>query len=213
MIEYKNLSLAQQVYHMIEENILSGKYEIGKIISEKSLSAEMGVSRNLAADAMARLNREKLIKYTEDGAVVLGVTKEDLEDFFVIKRTIEVLASKMAAGRMSADGLKELKEILDRQEHYAQKSQVAKVIDLDTKFHDYIYMESGSPVFEGVLSTIHHKLKKYRLASLENENRIYESLKEHREIYNALCEGDAEKVEKLMLTHIENAYESMIGGK
>ena len=45
MIDYKSLSLANQVYQQIEKNILSGVYKAGEIISESKLSEELGVSR------------------------------------------------------------------------------------------------------------------------------------------------------------------------
>ena len=42
MIDYKSLSLANQVYQQIEKNILSGVYKAGEIISESKLSEELG---------------------------------------------------------------------------------------------------------------------------------------------------------------------------
>ena len=61
MIDYKNLSLANQVYDAIEQNILNGVYASGEIISESKLSEELGVSRTPVREAMARLENERLI--------------------------------------------------------------------------------------------------------------------------------------------------------
>ena len=47
MIEYKSVSLANQVFEKIEYNILSGNYKIGERISEKRLASELGVSRTI----------------------------------------------------------------------------------------------------------------------------------------------------------------------
>ena len=41
MIEYKSVSLANQVFEKIEYNILSGNYKIGERISEKRLASEL----------------------------------------------------------------------------------------------------------------------------------------------------------------------------
>ena len=46
MIEYKNVSLANQVYERLEYNILSGAYAPGEIISETRLSEELGSQQN-----------------------------------------------------------------------------------------------------------------------------------------------------------------------
>ena len=59
MIEYKTVSLADQVYDTLEYNILTGVYACGEIISETRLSEELGVSRTPIREAMSRLQHEK----------------------------------------------------------------------------------------------------------------------------------------------------------
>ena len=213
MIEYKNISLSSQVYDKIEEEILNGSFKAGETISEKKICQALGVSRTPVREAMARLSHENLIKDTQNGTIVVGVTKDDLRDLFEIKRTVEVIATGRTAENISQDGIKKLEEILEQQEFYAHKGNSEMVRDLDTSFHDLIYKESGSSVFQGILSPIHHKMRKYRKVSLEQENRIFESVKEHEAIFNAITEHDSEKVQKLMLAHIQQAYINMIGGE
>ena len=86
MIDYKTISLANQVYERIESNILNGVYEKGEIISESKLSEELGVSRTPIREALARLQNDLLIGDSPAGTVVLGITGKDVEDMFVVKR-------------------------------------------------------------------------------------------------------------------------------
>ena len=51
MIDYKVVSLANQVYERIEESILNGVYAPGEILSENKLSADLGVSRTPIREA------------------------------------------------------------------------------------------------------------------------------------------------------------------
>lgn len=208
MIEYKSVSLANQVFDTLEKNILNGTYASGEIISEKRLSEELGVSRTPIREAMTRLAHEKLIKDSPNGTVVIGISQKDLRDLFEVKMRIEVVATNRAVDNITPEGLKELKDILDQQEYYAQKGDTLKVRDLDTEFHDVIYKECGSIILEGILSPIHHKMMKYRQASLELEHRIMDSVAEHKAIYDAIVEKDCDKVDSLMLVHIEHAYHS-----
>ena len=53
--DYKSLSLANQVYDIIESKILNGVYPPGEILSESRLSDEMGVSRTPVREALAKL--------------------------------------------------------------------------------------------------------------------------------------------------------------
>ncbi len=210
MIEYKTVSLADQVYDTLEYNILTGVYACGEIISETRLSEELGVSRTPIREAMSRLYHEKLIKESPNGTVVVGVTEKDLKDLFEVKRRIEVIATRRAAENISPEGLKALKDNIDQQEFFAQKGDAIKVRDLDTEFHDIIYKECGSTTFESILSPIHHKMMKFRRISLEKSKRIMASVAEHKALYNAIAEKDGDKVDTLMLVHIDHAYNSIM---
>ena len=46
--------------------------------------------------------------------------------------------------------------------------------------------------------------------SLSNPERIENSIKEHREILNAILSGNADLSERLTFLHVENAMKSMI---
>lgn len=210
MIEYKNVSLADKVYDTLEYNILSGAYTAGEIISETRLSQELGVSRTPIREAMSRLFHERLIKESPSGTIVIGVTEKDVKDLFEVKRRVEVIATGRTAELISEEGLKALKENVEQQEFFAQKGDAIKVRDLDTAFHDIIYKECGSPTFESVLSPIHHKMMKYRRISLERSKRIIDSVAEHRGIYEAIAERDCDKVETLILFHIDHAFNNIM---
>ena len=210
MIEFRPVSLADQVYERLEACILNGTYEKGEILSEQRLSKELGVSRTPIREALSRLEYEKLIKETSTGNEVVGISLKDVNDLFEVKKRIEVLATMWCASNIDEDGLKELKDIVEQQEFYAQKEDAVKVRDLDTEFHDCIYNNCGSIVLQGILSPIHHKLMKYRQASLEIEHRIMDSVKEHKRIYESISEGKIGEVEGLILVHIEHAHHCII---
>lgn len=210
MIEYKSVSLSNQVFEKIEYDILSGKYKIGEIISEKRLSSELGVSRTPIREALGRLSEEGLVGDSPSGTVVLGITDEDVDDFYEVKRRIEILAVCRACKLIDEDGLRDLENIVEHQEFYAMKGDTEKIRDLDTDFHATLYKYCGSRVLEKILLPLHRKIIKYRSASLKgSKNRQLESIEEHREIYEALKEKDENKLERLMKNHIENAYISI----
>ncbi len=209
MLEYKSVSLANQVFEQLEVSILNGTYQKGEILSEQRLAGELGVSRTPIREAISRLTFEHLIKDTPQGNMVVGISERDVSDMFEVKRRIEVLATRWTALNISEKGLSELKDIVDQQEFFAQKNDAIKVRDLDTEFHDVIYKESGSAVMENILSPIHHKLMKFRRASLEIEHRIMDSVAEHREIYEAIKAGDEDALDVLVLSHIEHAYQNI----
>ena len=95
MLDYKTVSLANQVYARIESNILNGVYAKGEIISESKLSEELGVSRTPIREALTKLESDLLIGDSPAGTIVLGITENDVKDMFIVKRKLEVIATTM----------------------------------------------------------------------------------------------------------------------
>ena len=212
MIDYKRQPLANQVYETIERNILNGVYSKGAVISEMKLSEELGVSRTPIREAMTRLETERLIETTSTGTIVVGISDKDVKDMFQVKLHLDPLIMKMAATNISAHALEKLKENLEQQEFYNSKGNTEKLRDLDTEFHDIIYAESKSPILQHILTGIHHKLLKYRKASLDKSDRSDHSVEEHEAIYEALAARDEMRIELLVLQHINHSYDTIMKG-
>ncbi len=205
-LEHKSVSLADQVFEHIEKDILSGVYARGEIITESRLSAKLGVSRTPIREALRRLSQEHLIEESGKGAVVIGISEKDLEDIFLIRKKLESLAAALAADNRTPEQLAELKETLELQEFYVLKRDSDHVKTMDNKFHRILYKLTGSTVFYDTLVPLHKKIQKYRQASLQSNSRAESSLAEHRKIYEAIAEKNAEKAAETALDHIENAY-------
>ena len=213
MIDYKSMSLANQVFETIERNILNGIYPQGDVLSESRLSEELGVSRTPIREALTKLETEKLITTTPMGAVVLGITDKDVKDMFQVKLHLDPMALKMAAVNISEEALERLKDNVEQQDFYNAKGNMEKLRDLDTEFHDIIYSECKSPTLQNILTGIHHKLLKYRIASLKIEDRSDHSVDEHLAIYEALRSRDEMRAELVVLQHINHTYETIMKGK
>ena len=212
MIDYKNTSLANQVFALIEKNILTGVYPAGELITEPKLSTELGVSRTPVREALTRLEAERLIKQTPSGMLVLGISPKDVDEMYAVKKAIEPYATVLAIQHMREEELTSLKEIIEQQEFYVTKGNAEKIKDLDTEFHDVIYEASGSPTFASILSPLHHKLMKFRKVSLQFSDRSTQSVEEHKKIFAAIKAKDEESAKALMLEHINNAYINIKGG-
>ena len=211
MIAHKTVSLADQVFEQLENDILSGKYPRGEILTESRLSAELGVSRTPIREALRRLGQEHIIEESGKGSVVIGISEKDLEDIFLIRKNLETLAASLAAENRTPEQLKELREALEFQEFYLKKQNKDQIRQMDSRFHRVLYKLSGSTAFYDTLMPLHKKILKYRRASIESSSRAEASVEEHRKIFEAVEAGNAELAAKYTAEHIENAYKHIIG--
>lgn len=208
-MEHKTISLADQVFEHIENDILSGVYKRGDILTETHLSVELAVSRTPIREALRRLEQEHLIEETGKGAVVIGITEDDLLDIFLVRKNLEGLVCKMVAESHTKEQLDELRETVELQEYYVSKHDPDRIKLMDNKFHELIYKMSGRNIFYEILVPLHKKIQKYRKAAVTNKSRAEASVAEHKAILEAIENGDAKNAYKLSIKHIENAYDNM----
>ena len=186
MIEHKTISLADQVFDHLENDILSGKYQRGEILTESKLSAELGVSRTPIRETLRRLEQEHIIEESGKGSVVIGINEKDLEDIFMIRKSLECQVAALAAKNRTEEQLKQLREALEFQEFYLNKKDPDQIKLMDSRFHETLYKLSGSTAFYDTLVPLHKKIQKYRRASVTNSSRAEASVAEHRKIYEAI---------------------------
>ena len=210
MIEHKTVSLADQVFDHLENDILSGKYQRGEILTESKLSAELGVSRTPIREALRRLEQEHIIEESGKGSVVIGINEKDLEDIFMIRKSLECQVAALAAKNRTEEQLKQLREALEFQEFYLNKKDPDQIKLMDSRFHETLYKLSGSTAFYDTLVPLHKKIQKYRRASVANSSRAEASVAEHRKIYEAIEAKNTALAAKYASEHVENAYKHIM---
>ncbi len=201
----KSVSLADQVFDRLEQDILTGKYARGDILTEAQICEKLGVSRTPVRVALSRLEAEHITESSSRGTVVLGVTEQDAEDIYEIRRRVEVLAAAYCAKNIKPEQITVLNDILDYQELCAEKKNSEQVKALDSEFHTKLYEFSGSVVLYDTLVPLHRKIQKYRQKSVEAKSRAKASNAEHRSIVEAIASGDPARAEKAMLDHLMSA--------
>ncbi len=211
MKDFRNVTLADQVFERLESDIIQGVYPRGEVLTELRLVEQLDVSRTPIREALRRLEQEHLIADTGKGSVVLGITAEDMLDIMDIRCRIEGLASYYAARNITPEGLERLRHTMDLQEFYFERHDNEHLREMDDQFHDAICELSGHAVISDTLVPLHRRIRRYRKASIDDESRTAQVVSEHRAIFDAIAAGDADRASELTTEHTENAKKSMLG--
>ena len=206
----RNNSLAEQVFEKLENDIIQGTFARGELLTELKLVEQLGVSRTPIREALRRLEAERLIEDTGKGSRVLGITEDDLLDIMNIRERIEGLAAYYATVNMTPEGLKELTHIVDLQEFYFNKQDKERLRQVDDEFHDLICQLSRRSVIYDTLIPLLRKTRRYRRISMDDWSRTSNTMREHREMYEAIASGNADLAMELTTRHIANAKQHMI---
>jgi len=138
------------------------------------------------------------------------VVRKDFEDMCAIRLRIEGLAVRGFVENITEETLRELREAVELQEFYLNKSDPDHIRAQDSRFHELIYRYCGSTILHDTLAPLHNKVQKFRRISIEQGDRAELSVQEHRNIYNAIAARDADLAEKLMNEHIGNAMTTIM---
>jgi DNA-binding GntR family transcriptional regulator len=206
----KYASAGEYVFETLENEILSGVYHDGDILTEQRLCEKLGVSRTPVREAIFRLKQEHLVEEKTNGICVVGVTEQDLYDIYEMRKRIEGYATGRCAALITYPQLQELQEIVDLQEFYTSKGIADNIRDTDTRFHEMLYSYCGSRMLQATLTDLHRKVRKYRKLSVEDPNRARIAMHEHRNILDALSRHDSAEAEYLAVLHIENARKNIV---
>ncbi|MDD2221533.1 MAG: GntR family transcriptional regulator [Clostridia bacterium] len=203
--------LRLQVYEKLENDILSGRYRPDEALIEKNISKEMGVSRTPVREALRQLEQEGLVKSIPNkGVVVTRVEPQDIEDIYTIKKSIEGLAARLAAERITPEELRELEEVVDLSEFYADKNDIDRLVELDSRFHAIIFRASRNRPLMQTLQQFHVFVKRARSESLHRKGRFPQMVAEHRRIFLAIKAGNGDEAENQHKIHINNAMQSLM---
>lgn len=203
-------SLRSKIYNQLKNAILNGVYKPGESLIEMKVAKEMGVSRTPVREAIRQLELEGLVSSIPNkGVIVEGVTEQDVEDIYTIRKMIEGLAARWAAEKITDEQLKEMKDVIELMEFYTEKGELDKLSELDTQFHDIIFRACNSRPLESVLTNFHHFIQRARFVSIKADGRASVSLEEHANIYNALASHDPDAAEKAMVRHVDQARSNL----
>ena len=100
----------QQVIEILRSAIIMGSFEPGQRLIEARISMELGTSRGPVREALRQLENEGLVmSYPYRGAVVLGVSDEEVQEVLIpIRLTLERYSLARALERMTDDDIAEL---------------------------------------------------------------------------------------------------------
>ncbi|MBT2730093.1 GntR family transcriptional regulator [Bacillus sp. ISL-75] len=204
------LSIREHAYIYLKEMILEGELKAGDRLIERELAGKLGISRTPIREALFRLESQGFVKTVpRKGVVVSNISESEVIEVFTILASLEVLAVKLAAGRMDRETQLELDQKIE--ELMLLRDQAEENFNLEhIQMNRLINKASKSPKLFEILSGLIDYIHMAANMGYETPGRRKESLREHIDIMKALRDKEAEMAEYLMRIHIENSKKAYI---
>ncbi|KPZ07017.1 Transcriptional regulator GntR [Pseudomonas tremae] len=199
-------TLSENVFRRIQSAIVKGEIAPGSKISEPELARTYGISRGPLREAIHRLEGQRLVvRVPHVGARVVALSHAELIELYEIRESLEGMACRLAAERMTQDEIDELRGVLDTHERDAafQAGIGYYQQEGDFDFHYRIIQGSGNRTLSQMLcGELYQLVRMYRIQFSTTPNRPRQAFVEHHRILDAIAERDGELAELLMRRHI-----------
>ena len=203
------VSLADRAYHAIREMIVSLDLRPGAVIDERRLMEQLGIGRTPTREALRRLAQERLVEvYPRRGMFVTSVEIRDLASLAEVRSVLESWAARLAAERATDDDRDTVAALLDDLERHTELDQ-RELMALDERIHRQVYRCTHNPFLEASLEEYYVLALRIWYLALDQARELEQAVLDHREILEAIQDGDADRAERAMRLHVVEFEEAM----
>ena len=197
-------SLRELALEHLRESIVSGKLKMGQVLSERSISDELGVSKSPVREALAQLRDEGLVTIEpQKGARVFTLSDSEVAQICDFRLAIETAAFELALARNPEALAADMEEIVSKMEEAQLKGRNATYLALDTSFHELIFKHCGNTYLAASYSRYVGKIAALRthLSALPRHTEL--SFEEHKQLAQAVRAGTKKEIRRLLSEHID----------
>jgi DNA-binding GntR family transcriptional regulator len=196
-------SLSQQAYYLLRDRIVTLGLAPGTLVNERDLTEELGLGRTPVREALRRLADDGLVEvYPRRGIYVGPIDVGDLGAISEIRVELEGFVSRLAAQRATAADRTDIATLLADLDRIGGETDERRLIHLDQRIHRLIYRAARNPFLEAALDRYYVLALRLWFLALERMHQLEDAVDEHRELLQAIANGDADRAERMARTHV-----------
>ena len=198
-------SLADKAYHEIRGLIVSLELAPGAVIDERDLIERLGIGRTPVREGLRRLAHERLVEvYPRRGMFVTGVDVRQLARLSEVRAVLEPEAARLAAERATDEDRARFDALLTELD-----AGSSELMQLDERIHRAVYRAARNDLLEATLEQYYALALRIWMLALERTQDLEEAVEAHRDLLEAIRDGDGERAAQTMRDHVENFEQAM----
>ena len=212
MSDFKGvLTIKQQVYQIIKDDICNGVLKQGERINEGELSSQLNVSKSPIREALIQLVSDGLlIEKSNKGVYVKEFFEDDINYIYEYRVLLESYAIKQFNKNIKKDDLLFFKKCKESFEFYYDNNDLVGFSDEDKVFHQKIVDLCYNTLVIDNYKKSNMMINQFRSYALFKKYRFHESLVEHQKIIDNILCGNYDEAIKANVFHLENAKEGIV---
>ncbi|HKJ17951.1 MAG TPA: GntR family transcriptional regulator [Xanthomonadales bacterium] len=197
------MTLVDKTYAEIRQRILENEYHPGFQALEQEIAGELGVSRTPVREALIRLEHEGLVEMIpRRGFRVVPVVASDMKEIYEVLTSLECMATELLVRRGATDEeIAPMEEATDDMEHALENDDLEAWAAADERYHRCLIELCGNQRLINMAQTVRDQGHRARMVTLRMRPRPLASTQEHREVLEAIRNGDWKQARELHYEH------------
>jgi DNA-binding GntR family transcriptional regulator len=170
------------------------------------------VSRGPVREAFRALDQAGLVRVEKNrGVFVRQVSVDEADQIYEVRAALEGLIGKLAARRIEADELDQLRAVVKKMASYDTKLRKPEAyFALNVEFHDILARAARNAALLTHYRRVVNELDLYRRETISRSTEnIPTSTREHEAIVAAVARRDERLAEKLLTEHVLSSRERL----
>jgi DNA-binding GntR family transcriptional regulator len=187
----------------LRNSIIHGRLQPGERLVEDRIMAWLEATRGATREAFRQLEHEGLvISYPHRGAVVVGVTEDEVHGVLIpIRLVLEQFGFRMALEVGTTADHAELASYIWMMEQAAAAGDIDGIVQADVDFHEAVLHIAPQFHTIHIWQSIAPRIRAYFYRH-SRERDLDSVVEEHRVLLNALHDGDEERLLQTLHDHI-----------
>lgn len=198
----EKISQAHKAYEFIRKAIVNRDLRPGHLLTEVEIADKLEMSRTPVREALNRLKAENLIELVpRRGIYVKSLSDKEICLIYEMAEALEAMVAYLVAQHADINAIKDLEQYVITMENTNEQDNAEKWIAADEHFHITLYSLCGNKY---LVEGLNRCLTQCHLARLFFNFTPFDrakSTKEHRDTFEAIKEGNAERARQLTQSH------------
>ncbi len=199
-------SLVDQIFNIIETNIIEGKLKPRSLLSEDKLARVFGTSRSPVREALLRLENVGLVVRTDQNRkTVAPLSLELAEEYYRMWEMVESFTGGLTCEIATDRTYLQIESILRDMEDISEKDDLKRYRQLNYEFHSLFVEECPNQTLLQLYDRAIKSIQWCWNLSLHHKDDVIRSNSEHKELYAVFKKRDRARFETLIREHIHGA--------
>lgn len=200
----------QLVYEKLRQRIIRGTIKPGQKLVMANLAKSLGFSETPIREAIRRLESDGYVTFTPHaGAMVTKINDKELSEIYLIRISLEALATRLAVPCISDRDIIWLVKKNDEMKEAVKAGRYENLARLNKAFHLRIYKTAPYPRLYKMISDLWDAFDRWPSIFSFVPERAASAIEEHEQIIDALSTADVDQADNLMKEQKKNTLEAL----